>query len=65
MRLAYRITVNVIGSQREFMDQVMYELGLDPNHDEESDRHAIAIGNMCGMNIIRDRTMDGINQVLN
>ncbi|MBE9066980.1 DUF4114 domain-containing protein [Leptolyngbya cf. ectocarpi LEGE 11479] len=60
---AYRVLVELFPTQRGIFDQLMVELGLDPNNTTVNTSTAAGIGNVSAEALMQKRRQDGANQL--
>lgn len=60
---AYRVLVELFPTQRGIFDQLMAELGFDPNNTTANTSTAAGIGNVSAETLMQQRRLDGSNQL--
>ncbi len=60
---AYRVLIELFPTQRAIFDQLMVELGFDPNNTTTNTSTAAGIGNVSAEALMQVRRQDGSNQL--
>lgn len=62
---SYQVLNSLFPNRKSTWDQMLQDVGLDPNDDTEDSYTAVGVGNRAGKAVVANRINDGMNQLGN